>query len=160
MTDVRPWLEELFPIESDFFRLEWVPDSDYRPPHAAPDDLYVLVRLVCWYLNGAEMHIRDVKEQPVLLVSAGRRQDPRIEAYLRGWSAALTTVMESQDLSVGRDDTEAMYADNALACLMPMDLVHADALELTRPQTAEDFSRALLDSRKRLGRFVFPPPKP
>jgi hypothetical protein len=67
--------------------------------------------------------------------------------------------MQSQDPSVDRDDREAMYADNALACMMPFNLVQSDVLQLTRPQTAEDFTQALLGSKRRLGGMLFPPPK-
>ena len=127
----------------------------YRPDDAE-DDLCVVVRLICWDLDGTSRIIRDVKEQAVLLVPGRSRQNPRIEAWLKGSADALTTVMKSQvHPSVARGDEEAMSADNALACALPHELVHPEVLKLSRPKTAEDFTRALLDS-KRLGGLLFP----
>ncbi|WP_224368575.1 hypothetical protein [Hyalangium versicolor] len=153
-------LEELLPIQSDFFGLHWVPDATDRPNDAAEGDLCAVFRLVCWDMGGADPYIHYVFEQAVLLVPAAHREDPRIEAWLRGWSEALTSAMQSQDWTVGRNDEEARHADNAMAKQIPSRLVHPDVLKLSRPQTAEDFTRALLDSKSRLGGLVFPPPKP
>ena len=124
MTDVRALLEATFPIQSDFFSLEWVPDSEYRPASAAEDDFYAVVRLICWDFDGPELRIRDVKEQAVLLVPAHSRHDERLEAWFQGWREALLAVMKSQ------------------------------------ARAPEDFTRALLDSKRRLGGLLFPPPKP
>ena len=159
MTDLRPLLEATFPIESDYFALTWVPDQEERPPTAAEDDVYVVLRLICMCIEGGERLIRDVKEQLVLLVPAESRHDPRLEAWLRGLREALLAVMQSQDPAVACDDEAAMYASNALACMLPMNLVQPEVLKLVRPRTAEDFTRALLRSRRRLGHMLFPPPR-
>jgi hypothetical protein len=156
--DLRPLLEATFPIESSYFSLAWAPEEDQRqrPASAAKDDIWVVLRLICWEPDEESQHIRDVKEQPVLLVPGVNRHDERLEAWLRGLREALLTVMESQDPSVERDDQEAMYSENALACLFPADLVPYEVLELARPRTAEDFAQALLGTKKRLGRMLFP----
>jgi hypothetical protein len=45
-TELRALLEDVFPIESYYFSLTWVPDQPYeRPPSAEPDDVYEVLRL-------------------------------------------------------------------------------------------------------------------
>ncbi|KFE68445.1 hypothetical protein [Hyalangium minutum] len=156
--DLRALFETTFPIASHYFALHWVPDDPWRPEDAHPDDVYAVLRLVTFYLDeSGEVSIRDVKEQGMLVVPAQHRQDPRLEAWLRGSREALLEVMQSQDWTIDRDDDEAQSADNSLVCMMPSDLVCHDVLKLARPRESEDFKQALLGSKKRLGHMLFPP---
>ncbi len=159
MTDLRVLLEATFPIESRFFSLEWIPgeqDLAAVPPDA---DLYVVLRLITYEEHAGERLFRDVKEQDVLLLPARHRQDPRIEAWLQGTRHALLTVMRSQDPWFGSDNPRIPAGCTPVNYTLPFNLVSPDVLQLVRPRTAEDFSRALLSSKRRLGDLLFPPPE-
>jgi len=158
MVHMRALLEATFPIQSQYFSLEWVPSAD--PDAVAPDvDLYVVLRLITFHDDEGEHLIRDVKEQELLLVPARSRQDPRLEAWLTGTRQALLAIMHSQDPWCAGGRSWIPDGCTPVDYMLPFNLVSPDALQLVRPRTAEDFAKALLKSKRRLGGLLFPPPQ-
>lgn len=114
----------------------------------AEGDRVVTARLVVWEVDGDDRSIRDVKEQDVVVVPAAYVDDPRVPAYFEGWAAAIRTaftrleeVIAEGNAAVGERVEEAV----------PYEMFCPEVLGLRRPQTAEQFTEALLSNRKRLG---------
>lgn len=158
--DLAALLYETFPVSSDVFSLELVPESinpDTGEVNGGIDDtrghLRATFRTVTWDVDGEARSIRDVKEQDVFLLAEDYRDDPRLPAYVEGWAAALRFIFE-RHAELTAAGALPQQARDALDWCMPSDLVHPGVLALKRPQTAEDFTEALLSSKKRLGRFI------
>ncbi|MEZ4449651.1 MAG: hypothetical protein R3B09_09235 [Nannocystaceae bacterium] len=134
-------------------------------------------RTLLWEVDRGVRSIRDIKEQEVLVLHAEHREDPRIPAYLAGWAAALQVLFDRHAELVASIPAEpespslhlthrlplapAPSVDPATSRLLnrfeaslPGDFVHPDVLGLRRASTADDFTDALLTSKKRLGSFV------
>ncbi len=78
----------------------------------------------------ADGSIRDLKEQEVLLIPRSATVDmSRVEAYLRGWGAALVDYL--QEIPFEKAETR-----------MPMDFADHKVLALKRPKNADDFAAA------------------
>ncbi|MCY0987593.1 hypothetical protein OV203_10690 [Nannocystis sp. ILAH1] len=150
-------LSQLFPISSEHHSLELVDESVdadsgevYGGRSATPEGgLVATVRLVVWDVQGEERMMRDIKEQRVTIVAAEHLEDPRVPAYLEGLAAALNLAFARVDETIA-DKGHGALSDR-LAEAMPYEFFPGDVLALRRPQTAEDFSDALLTNRKRLG---------
>lgn len=147
---------QLFPILSEHHSLELVDESVDSAGEAwggckvtADGRLEATVRLFVWDVQGEERTIRDIKEQQVTVVAAEHLEDPRVPAYLEGLAAALKLAFARVDETIA-DKGHGAVTDR-LEQAMPYEFFPGDVLALRRPQTAEDFSDALLTNRKRLG---------
>ncbi len=151
---------ELFPISSDTFSLELVPETvneetgEVNGGTAEHDGAWrATIRTVTWDIEGGQRSIRDVKEQDVFLGFADTFDDPRLPAYLEGWAAALRFIF-TRHAELSAEGALPARVREAFEQSMPSDFVCPDLLALRRPQSADDFTEALLSSKKRLGRFV------
>ena len=136
-------LSQRFPISSEHHSLELV-DAD-----SGEGSLVATVRLIVWDVQGEERMVRDIKEQQVTIVAAENLEDPRVPAYLEGLAAALGLAFARVDEAIADKGHGAVT--ERIQEAMPSEFFPADVLTLRRPQTAEDFSDALLTNRKRLG---------
>lgn len=137
--DLLQTLEELFPVGSETFRLEFVPDVEVRERDNGETVALGVFRTISWDRDpsSGERMIRDVKEQQVYLGwPALYRDRERVAAYLQALEQALIEI-----------------PDGALEELMPADLIHCEVLELRKAKTSEDFAKALR-AKKRLGRWL------
>lgn len=150
-------LSQLFPILSEHYSLELVDESvdadsgeAWGGRSATPDGgLVATIRLVVWDVQGEERTIRDIKEQQVTIVAAEHLDDPRVPAYLEGLAAALDLAFARLDETIADEGHGAVT--ERLEEAMPYAFFPGDVLALRRPQTAEEFTDALLTNRKRLG---------
>lgn len=148
--DLARAFAEHLPIRADAFALELVPD-EHRGD--APSDLRATLRTLVWDDRDGERSLRDIREQTVVIVRREHSDDPRVPAYFAGWAAALRFVLERHaELAAAGLRTEALR--QRLEYSLPMDLVFPGVLRLRRPQTADDFTAALLSGKKRLGRLL------
>ncbi|MCY1054191.1 hypothetical protein [Nannocystis sp. SCPEA4] len=115
----------------------------------AEGDRVVTVRLVVWEVDGDDRSIRDIKEQDVVVVPAAHVDDPRVPAYFDGWAAAVRTAFTRLEEVIVAEGEAA--AGNRVEEAVPYEMFCPEVLELRRPQTAEEFTDALLSNRKRLG---------
>ncbi|WP_434428326.1 hypothetical protein [Nannocystis pusilla] len=146
----------LFPISSPNFSLELTDESVDSAGEAwggcsvtADGRLEATIRLVVWDVQGEERMIRDVKEQQVTIVSAKYLEDPRVPAYLEGLAAAIDLAFTRLDEAIA--DKGFGGLSDRVETAYPHEFFPSDVLALRRPQTAEDFTDALLTNRKRLG---------
>lgn len=161
MEDVAAAFAELFPISSDRFSLEFVRETVNEETGEVwggiegIDDgpLRATVRTVLWEIEGDTRSIRDVKEQRVMWLYEEHREDARARAYLEGWAQAVRYVLAQYDELHAQGLLTDAAADKLAMC-MPYDFFYPDALGLRRPQTADDFTEAMLSSRKRLGKLL------
>lgn len=127
-------LVELRAVSASRTEDRWICES--RPGSG----IFVTFQLIISDEYEGQRAIRDIKEQWVLTLPAQAfYQVDRIEPYLRGWGAAVDTVLRDVRVDV-------------VEGLMPCDLVFPQALTLARPRTAEDFRDAMLVS-SRLGKL-------
>lgn len=161
MEDVVAAFLELLPIASEQFSLEFVPETVNETTGEVwggmdgveDGNLRAMLRSIMWDVEGGARQIRDVKEQMVVWLCERNRDDPRVRAYLEGWAAALRFVFaRHEELRAG--GTLSDEAAQRLECSMPSELLNAEVLDLRRPQTADDFTDALLSSKKRLGKLL------
>ena len=134
-------LEELFPVRGPVVSLERGEAAyDMKDWVDATAGLRVVLRLIVLDAEGGS--IRDIKEQMVSIVppQAGEVPDERLEAYLRGWLAAVHEVLSKASVS-------------SLETLMPHDLTSPKVLALKKAKTSDDFRDALL-ARSRLGKLI------
>ena len=151
-------LSDAFPIQTELFSLVLAySPTDYRTGEPVPvirerpdGDTVAILQLIAYELVGDERHVRDIKEQEVVLLEAKHRSDPRLDAYIAGWRDALLAVFESQEALLKRDRAAYDKLKNPIAVLMPHDLCKPDLLSLKRPRDAAAFTDALL-STKRFG---------
>lgn len=152
---LRRELHALLPIGSDLFSLE---PADYLADDAPavadpPGALRETVRTIVWERDGEQRSIRDIREQEVLWLHARHREDPRVPAYLAGWAAAVQFVTDRHAELAAAGALPERVAQRLEYC-MPFELFSPDVLDLRRPQTADDFTAALLSSKKRLAGFL------
>jgi hypothetical protein len=131
-------METHAPITSDLVAVECVGVHSRADGGAA-----TMIRMIVWERDGAQRSIRDIKEQE-LRWSAEQLADPRLDAFVAGWAAALgeafAAISEVGDVSV-------------IERHLPSDLLDLDALRLKRPRSADDFRDALLQP-SRLGKLL------
>lgn len=131
-----------FPVEGRYSDIDVGRSWGNQEPVAAFNergDIKVIFRLVTWESRGGERSIRDIKEQEVWFIPADHAEDgPRLRAYIEGHAMALKRVVDH-------------FTD--IDMLMPNDVIHPRILTLKRPQSAEDFARALAVP-SRLGRLM------
>lgn len=156
--DVVAFFSELFPIRSERFSLELVcehVDETTGEVFGGADgqdggDLRATMRTIGWDVEDGVQSIRDVKEQQVVWLLARHREDARARAYLQGWAQAVQFVLERhEELRAAGTLTE--QAAQRIDYSMPYEFMGPDVLDLRRPQTADEFTDALLSSKKRLG---------
>lgn len=148
--------DEQFPISSEHFSLEFVPESVNEGTgetwggvqETDGGHLAATLRLFVWDVHEGERSVRDIKEQQVVVLHKDHVDDPRVPAYLEGWVAALRLVFERHDERLAAGDPSA---SDRIEGAMPHEFVFPDVLALRRPQTAEEFTDALLSGKKRLG---------
>ncbi|MCA9663528.1 MAG: hypothetical protein KC486_34680 [Myxococcales bacterium] len=131
-------METHAPITSDLVAVECVGVESRADGGAA-----TTVRLIIWELDGEQRMIRDLKEQE-LRWSAEQLADPRLDAFVAGWAAALGEVFAA--ISEVGDVSK-------IECYLPCDLLELSALRLKRPRSADDFRDALLQP-SRLGKLL------
>ncbi len=147
-TQLATLVQNIFPINlphltvesSTYFFLE-NPLSRVGPISEHADGaLYLSLQTVLWE-PGPPRVIYEYKQQEIRLIPAHNRTMSleRLEACLQGWRNAVEQINHTAHLKL----------------LMPRDLWPYRALNLKRPQTAEDFARAFL-VQSRLGRLVLP----
>lgn len=157
--DVVAVFLELFPISSGRFSLEFVPESVNEHTGEVwggiddAGDLRATLRMIAWEVDGDTRAIRDIKEQQVVWLSERHREDPRVRAYLEGWAHAVHYVFAQHEELQAAGVVTGAAADKLAGC-MPYDLLCAEVLDLRRPQTADEFTEALLSSKKRLGKLL------
>lgn len=161
MDDIQTVFSELFPIASDEFSLEFVGETVVEDTgeivgglrQNSDGSFLATLRTISWEVVDGERSIRDVREQQVVVVLAGNAADPRLPAYFAGWAAALRFIL-ARHQEMRADGTLPAKASDSLECAMPHELVCPDVLRLGRPQTADEFTDALLSSKKRLAKFM------
>jgi hypothetical protein len=147
----------LFPITSERLAIEFVPESvdedtgEVRGGFQEMTDgrLVATLRMILWDLDGGERTVRDIREQELVVLHGERSYDPRVPAYFAGWAAAVRFVFGRLDELAAAGELPDL--DERLGDLLPADLVFSEVLEQRRPQTADDFTEALLSGKKRLG---------
>lgn len=158
--DVVAAFVELFPISSERFSLELVRESVHQDAGEVwggidgvdEGPLRATLRTIVWEVDGETRSIRDIKEQIVPWLCAEHREDPRVRAYLEGWAQAVRYVLAQHDELQAAGSTGA--AADKLEISMPYDFFYPAVLRLRRPQTADQFTEALLSSKKRLGKLL------
>lgn len=161
MEDLVAAFTELFPIKSGRFSLEFVPeeiDQNTGEVHGGIDgvdegNLRATLRMFTWDLDGETMSIRDIKEQRLVWLWERHREDPRARAYLEGWAQAVHYVFAQHEELHAAGMLTGETTDK-LETSMPYDFVFPEVLDLRRPQTADEFTEALLSSKKRLGKLL------
>ncbi|HEY8379301.1 MAG TPA: hypothetical protein VIK91_22560 [Nannocystis sp.] len=152
---LRRELYALLPIRSDRFSLESGEFVDEDAPEVADPagPLRATVRTVTWEVGDEGRSILDIREQEVIWLHARHREDPRVRAYMAGWAAALQFVVDrhAELQAVGRLPRRVA---ERLEFALPCELFCPAVLDLKRPQTADDFTEALLTNKKRLGMFL------
>ena len=151
-----------FPIETESFALVLVDSTtDSRTGATVPGvradadgNTWATLQLIVRDQVDGELAIRDIKEQDVVVLGAAQRDDPRIEAYVAGWRAAVLEVFTRQE-ALWKSDRDAFgrFKHN-IDTLMPHDLCAGGILLLKRPRDEAGFRDALLSSKKRLGRLL------
>ncbi|MFZ6181282.1 hypothetical protein [Nannocystis pusilla] len=147
---------QLFPISSPHFSLELTDESVDSAGETwggcsvtADGRLEATIRLVVWDVQGEQRTMRDIKEQQVTIVSAAHLDDPRVLAYFEGWAAAMDLAFARLDEAIAAGGSGA--SSGRIETAYPHEFFPGDVLALRRPETAEDFTDALLSNRKRLG---------
>lgn len=150
--DLAAAFAQQFPLSSEYFALEFV--AEIGDAHVGATwglqemegHLVATLRLIIWEDRDGARSICEVKEQQVVVVFQANIADARVPVYFEGWAAAVRYLFARLDERRGTDDE--------LRGLVPYDLASPDVLELRRPQTADEFTDALLSSKKRLGRLL------
>lgn len=157
--DVARLFSEVFPIQSELFELAFVPEvvdentgEVFGGTHEDDRGYWrATMRTITWERDeGGERQIRDVKEQDVVWLYPEHRDDPRVPAYVAGWAAAVQYVLDRHAELAAAGQPGADRLDVS----MPHDFFNPGVLELSRPKTADDFTDALLSSKKRLGKML------
>lgn len=132
--DIYPLIARHFPLGRKPLQLDIVePDEPGEDPLSA----HATIRLIVWERSGDDWAIRDIKEQQIVMGPAALYRDvDRVAAFFSALGDAIGEIGE--------------LAEDAYGALMPYELLPADALELKRAATAEDFARALR-AKRRLG---------
>jgi len=157
--DLAEAFGQQFPISTEYYSLEFIPESvDENTGEVlggfhelASGNLAATLRFFVWEVNDGARSIRDIKEQQVFVVPKAHVDDARVPAYFAGWAAAVRFVFERHDERRAAGD---QAASQRLDWAMPHELVFSDILGLRRPQTADEFTDALLSGKKRLGRLL------
>ncbi|MDC0668211.1 hypothetical protein [Nannocystis radixulma] len=151
--DLAAAFAQQFPLSSEYFALELVAETDdahsgdaWGGVREMEGHLVATLRLIIWEDRDGARSICEVKEQQVVVVFQANTADARLPVYFEGWAAAIRYLFARLDERRGTDDE--------LARLMPHELASPDVLGLRRPQTADEFTDALLSSKKRLGRLL------
>lgn len=151
---------EVFPIRSDVFELAFVSEVvDERTGEVSggtcedPRGYWrATLRTISWERGAdGEPQIRDVKEQECVWLYPEQKDDPRVPAYVAGWAAAVQYVVDRHAELAAVGDARA---GALLDATMPYDFICPGVLRLRRPQTADDFTDALLSSKSRLGKLL------
>jgi len=129
-------LARVFPVMSDRAHLEHLGSHEHPSVEGA---FFVTLRLILWDVLEHGRTIREIREQMVYL-SAEHAIHPNFRHFLTGWRRALLHVFEHA-------------TPDRLGWCMPHDLAAFDALDLKRPQDAEDYAAALLNAKKRFGKL-------
>lgn len=159
--DVVAAFLELFPISSERFSLEFVPETVNENTGEVwggvqgidEGPLRATLRTIVWEVDGDTRSIRDIKEQELVWLSERHRDDPRARAYLEGWAQALRYLFAQREELQAAGLLTGKAADILEMC-MPHDLMCPDVLDLRRPQTADDFTEVMVSSKKRLGKLL------
>lgn len=158
--DLALLFSEVFPIRSELFELSFVAETvDERTgeihggTHEEGSGYWrATMRTITFEpTTDGTLQIRDVKEQECVWLLPQHREDPRVPAYVAGWAAAVQYVLDRGAELVAAGDERAM---NRFEAAMPFDFFSPDVLDLRRPRSAEDFTDALLSSKKRLGKLL------
>lgn len=148
--DLALLFSEAFPIGSELFELALVSESGGA--QADPRGHWrATIRLIVFERVDGDRQVRDIKEQECVWLYPQHREDPRVPAYVAGWAAAVQFIFERNAELVDAGDAGA---SDRIDTAMPFDFFNPDVLALRRPQTAEDFTDALLSSKKRLGKLL------
>jgi hypothetical protein len=153
--ELAPSFSEQFPISSNHFSLEYreqkVDGAGEVGAACSVNEqghLVATIQLVVWDVDGDDRSIGGVKQQEVTIVPAAHVDDPRVPAYFAGWAAALRFAFERLGEAIARGD--AALSDR-IEGAFPFEMFCPEVLKLSRPQTADDFTEALLSSPDRLG---------
>ena len=151
---------EVFPIRSDVFELAFVSEVvDERTGEVSggtcedPRGYWrATLRTISWERGAdGEPQIRDVKEQECVWLYPEQKDDPRVPAYVAGWAAAVQYVLDRHaELAEAGDGG----VTDRLDVVMPYEFFCPLVLRLRRPQTADEFTDALLSSKSRLGKLL------
>ena len=151
---------EVFPLRSDVFELSFVAETVDEGTgevsggvHADGNGYWrATMRTISFERGGdGELQIRDVKEQGVVWLYPEHADDPRVPAYVAGWAAAVQYVLDRHaEVAAAGDDG----VTDRLDVVMPYDCFCPSVLRLRRPQTADEFTDALLSSKSRLGKLL------
>lgn len=151
---------EVFPLRSDVFELSFVSETvDERTgevsggTHADANGYWrATMRTISWE-RGSDgvLQIRDMKEQECVWLYPEHADDPRAPAYVAGWAAAVQYVLDRHaELAAAGDGG----VTDRLDVVMPYEFFCPLVLRLRRPQTADEFTDALLSSKSRLGKLL------
>lgn len=158
--DLASLFAEVFPIRSDVFELAFVTETVNEDTgevsggtgEGAYGHWRATLRTIS-FERGSDggMQIRDVKEQECVWLYAEHKDDPRVPAYVAGWAAAVQYVLDRHAEAAAAGD---VGVTDRLDVVMPFDFVCPSVLGLRRPQTADEFTDALLSSKSRLGKLL------
>jgi hypothetical protein len=155
-------LRAALPVETELFALHLVdPATEHGTGLSVPGirvradgHTIATLQLIVREVVGDRPQVRDIKEQEVVLLRAGHRGDPRVDAYVAGWREAVLEVLTQQEALLKRDRAAFERFKYSIDRLMPHDFCAPEVLDLKRPQDAAAFTDAFLSSKKRLGRFL------
>ena len=141
--ELQALFHDVFPLRAQ--AVELVVTETREDPTRSGIDVRGVMRLVVFEPQSDT--IVTIKEQELVLVPAAVRQDPRLEAAVRGWAQAF---VEAIDMSVD--------LGQRLEAWVPYDLWFLpQLLTLQRAQTQLQFANACLQSRSRFGWLRDPP---
>lgn len=149
-------LADLLPILTPGHTLEQVPETiDENTGEVlggwfgeANESFVTTLRWTQWLVEDGQRVAWRAHEDRLRLIFAEHRGDPRVDAYLAGWVAAVRLVFARDDEARAAGSPRPLeYATLDL-------LVAPDTLALRRPKSADDFTDALLSSPRRLGRLL------
>lgn len=109
---------------------------EYVETVAMPDGFGIVVRLIIWDEHAGTLSIRDIKEQQVWLDPNDASRE-RLTEYARAF-------VKIASLALTHHEVET---------LMPHDLLISNVLGLSKPQTEDEFARAL-SVKSRLGKYL------